>query len=269
MPTRSQRCSAHGRRRWLQPSSSALGAALAKPDAPRTFPNGSEHSWTAGTRPQIPTKFTQSLSATAVCQYDTHSTCSEPARASCRERSPPALRAGIEHMKPASARGGSDEPTPLLAHVIANSLQPAALGAALTAATQRLHAASCQQGWQKTCGQNTGGTDSLTQRVPKTMAERMTRILEHAAAAPAGHWTGRSAAELAQGTIVVRSLTPHVGHARDTFMAAAASGTPRNPGRRCAARRGPCLPQACSSNISTWPMSVTIHRKWLVLGDCR
>ncbi len=61
--------------------------------------------------------------------------------------------------------------------------------------------------------------ESLIQGMSETMANRMTRILEHATAAPAGHWTGRSAAELAQCTIVVRNLTSHVRHARHTLMA--------------------------------------------------
>ena len=94
----------------------------------------------------------------------------------------------------------------------AGSLQREALGMALTTAARRLHAAEAQ----------TRATESLTLRLLRNMAERVTKILDHAAAAPASHWTGRSAAELAQCAIVVRDLRPHAAglHARPSWPTA-------------------------------------------------
>ena len=192
--TRLQCCSLHGRRPWLRPSSTAWGEVL----LPDVLP----------IRPavQLTKTETQCILKTPWRPADMYPSVI----AACREASwsAPAPGADAKRETGAPAEHESDKPSLLLSHMVVGRSQPAPLGTALTAAVRRLHAAR-----PRTRRQESFSVDAQAeiQHVRGEMAERMTKVLQHAATAPAGHWTGRSAAELAQCTIVVRSLAPSIG----------------------------------------------------------
>ncbi len=116
-------------------------------------------------------------------------------------------RKSDKEKKRAETSGGtraSEEPLRMLNDVAADQLQPESLADSLTVATARLRADQAGRQAREQPNQGHAPASQLSSLRRDAMHEAR-RVLKLAAAAPAGHWSGAAAAQLAQCTVVVRS----------------------------------------------------------------